>query len=78
MTTRAAAARALGFPADRLAAMDSRGVAHDHFRLIGADLVLRVPRAQALQGLDPAAALSRQAAAFQRGAAGAPAPPVGE
>lgn len=69
MTTLAAAARAVGLPADRLAAMDSRGVAHDHFRLIGADLVLRAPRAQALQGLDPAAALARQAAAFQRAAA---------
>lgn len=74
MTTRAAAARAVGLPADRLAAMDSRGVAHDHFRISGAGLVLRVPRAQALQGLDPAAALARQAAAFQRAAACAHAP----
>lgn len=69
MTTPAAAARALGLPADRLAAMDSRGVAHDHFRIINAGLVLRIPRAQALQGLDPAAALARQAAAFERAAA---------
>lgn len=69
MTTLAAAAGALGLPADRLAPMASRGVAHDHFRLIGADLVLRAPRAQALQGLDPAAALARQAAAFERAAA---------
>lgn len=69
MTKRAAAARALGLPADRLAAMDSCGVAHDHFRIINAGLVLRVPRAQALQGLERGAALARQAAAFQRAAA---------
>ena len=74
MTTPVAAARALGLPADRLAAMASRGVAHDHFRLIGAGLVLRVPRAQALQGLDPTAALARQAAAFRRAAASAHVP----
>lgn len=73
MTTRAAA-RALGLPAGRLAAMASRGVAHDHFRIINAGLVLRVPRAQALQGLDPAAALARQATAFERAAACAHAP----
>lgn len=73
MTTLSAAAKALRVPADQLERMASRGVAHDHFRLIGAGRlhgrVLRAPRAQALQGLEPAAALARQAAAFQRAAA---------
>jgi aminoglycoside phosphotransferase (APT) family kinase protein len=61
-------ARLLGLPAAQVAAMPSFGVAHDHYRLIGEGKVLRVPRAKALQGLAPATALARQAAAFARGA----------
>lgn len=63
------AARLLGTTAADLAPMPSRGVAHDHFRVIGRGLVLRVPRSQALQGLTPESALTRQAAAFARAAA---------
>lgn len=64
----AAVARLLGVDPAELAPMASRGVAHDHFRLIGRGAVLRVPRAQALQGLPADAALHRQAAAFERAA----------
>lgn len=64
----AALARRLGAHPDDITPLASRGVAHDHFRVAGAGLVLRVPRLQALQGLDPAAALARQAAAFTRAA----------
>ncbi len=52
-------------PADALEPMPQKGVAHDHVRLRGRGLVLRIPRWSQI-GLDPAAALAHQAAAFQR------------
>lgn len=64
----AALARRLGAHPDDITPLASRGVAHDHFRIAGAGLVLRIPRLQALQGLPADAALARQAAAFARAA----------
>ncbi|WP_448189142.1 aminoglycoside phosphotransferase family protein [Azospirillum sp. sgz301742] len=49
--------------------MPLKGVAHDHVRLIGRGVVARVPRWSQV-GLDPAANLAYQAAAFARAAAG--------
>jgi hypothetical protein len=51
--------------ADALEALPLKGVAHDHARLRGCALILRIPRWSQM-GLDPAAALAHQAAAFQR------------
>ena len=56
-------------PPDALEPMPRRGVAHDHVRLAGRGLVARVPRWSQL-GLDPAANLEQQAAAFRRAAPG--------
>lgn len=50
---------------DALEPLPLKGVAHDHVRLRGCALVLRIPRWSQM-GLDPAAALAHQAAAFQR------------
>lgn len=52
-------------PADALEPMPQKGVAHDHVRLRGRGLVLRIPRWSQI-GLDPVSALAHQAAAFQR------------
>ncbi|MGQ9365844.1 phosphotransferase [Azospirillum sp. A39] len=56
-----------GLTAGDLEAMPLRGVAHDHVRLKGRGLVARIPR-WSQQGLDPAANLAYQAAAFRRAA----------
>ena len=56
-----------GLPPDALEPMPRKGVAHDHVRLKGRGLVARVPRWSQL-GLDPAANLNQQAAAFRRAA----------
>ncbi|WP_051341115.1 phosphotransferase [Azospirillum halopraeferens] len=53
--------------ADDLEAMPLKGVAHDHVRLKGRGLVVRIPR-WSQQGLDAAANLTYQAAAFRRAA----------
>src|ERR1700730_9641694 len=45
--------------------MTAKGVNHDHYRLGGAGLVLRVPRATPWAG-DAAAQLAGEATAFQR------------
>lgn len=55
-------------PAGALEPMPRKGVAHDHIRIRGRGLVLRVPRWSQL-GLDPAANLDQQATAFRRAAA---------
>lgn len=64
----AALSRLLDFaalPAEALEPMPLKGVAHDHVRLRGRGIVARIPRWSQM-GLDPAAALDHQAAAFRR------------
>jgi len=50
-----------------LAPMTAKGVNHDHYRVLGKGLVLRVPRATPWSG-DAAAQLASEAAAFERAA----------
>ncbi|SMH33698.1 phosphotransferase family protein [Azospirillum agricola] len=64
----AALARLPGFaalPMDALEPLPLKGVAHDHVRLRGHGLVVRIPRWSQM-GLDPLTALDHQAAAFRR------------
>lgn len=66
----AALTRLPGFadlPPDALEPMPRKGVSHDHVRLQGRGLIARVPRWSQM-GLDPAANLEQQAAAFRRAA----------
>lgn len=51
--------------ADDVVPMTAKGVNHDHYRLTGAGLVLRVPRATPWAG-DAASQLASEAAAFER------------
>ncbi len=51
-----------------LVRLDAKGVSHDHWRLAGHDLVVRVARFHQW-GLTPAAALAYEASAFERAAA---------
>ena len=53
--------------ASDLAPMTAKGVNHDHYRIAGKGLVLRVPRATPWSG-DAAAQLASEAAAFERAA----------
>ncbi|NBC32349.1 MAG: phosphotransferase [Alphaproteobacteria bacterium] len=55
----------LGGDVDGLAPLATSGLAHDHVRIAGTGLLLRVPR-QSQMGLDAAANLAYQAACFQR------------
>jgi len=57
----------LGGDVDRLAPLATSGLAHDHVRIAGTGLLLRVPR-QSQMGLDAAGNLFYQAACFQRAA----------
>ena len=50
-----------------LVPMTAKGVNHDHYRVLGKGLLLRVPRATPWSG-DPAAQLASEAAAFERAA----------
>jgi aminoglycoside phosphotransferase (APT) family kinase protein len=54
-----------GLTDDAIEALPTKGVSHDHLRLIGHGLVLRIPRLSQL-GLDAVANLAYQAAAFRR------------
>lgn len=56
---------AVGMEADGLEPIPSRGVGHDHFRLLGRGMVLRVPVWSQI-GLDADRHLDYQAAAFDR------------
>ena len=56
-------------PADAIVALETTGLAHDHFRLGDTGLLARVPK-QSQLALDPAANLAYQAACFRRAAPG--------
>jgi Ser/Thr protein kinase RdoA (MazF antagonist) len=60
-------------PADAIAALETTGLAHDHFRLGDTGLLARVPK-QSQLALDPAENLAYQAACFRRAAPGGHAP----
>ncbi len=74
--SRASLATALGVPVERLAVAPLPGRVHDHWRLDAGDggaLMVRVPKLSHL-GLSPRAALTYEAEAFRRAAAGGTTP----